>query len=222
MSIEYSPVSLAYRFTSSRTGKRCIARRTQAPRPQSASHRRQSQKRSKIHRPPHDRGETRDIPQRAQTRTLNASTTQFHPARILPTFNMFADEFAQELNPQTVVQKILFPQITQLAWNLRRFPEAQAAMFQRERDKEPGSESMTASGITRQAVQRSALQRLHPSQPVRARRSQAMFLRLLETSFTKVAQTSREHQARFRRARSPARIRPGDLAGADGATGDGF
>ncbi len=96
----------------------------------------------------------------------------------LPTFNMFADELRKELNPQTVVQKILFPQIAQLAWNLRRFPEAHAAMFQHELDKEPESKPMTASEL---------LAKRFSDEPSNGfallgryeRANQAMFLRLL-------------------------------------------
>jgi len=52
-----------------------------------------------------------------------------------PTFSMFLNELRCELKPCTVMQNILFPQIANLIWRLRRLPEAQAELFQLEFDK---------------------------------------------------------------------------------------
>src|SRR3954462_14574520 len=46
-----------------------------------------------------------------------------------PTFAIFLAELEEELQPITIMQKTLFPQIANLIWRLRRMPEAQARIF---------------------------------------------------------------------------------------------
>ena len=51
-----------------------------------------------------------------------------------PTFNLFLAEMERELQPRTVMQRILFDQIANSVWRLRRLPEAQNELFERELD----------------------------------------------------------------------------------------
>src|SRR6185312_8203188 len=81
-----------------------------------------------------------------------------------PTFSMHCDELFKELKPATVLQKILFQQIAQLIWNLRRLPEAQAALFQLELDKESEQESGRESESESESESEPGLELMTPSQ----------------------------------------------------------
>ena len=69
------------------------------------------------------------------------------PCEDAPTFSMFLNELRREMQPVTVMQNILFPQIANLIWRLRRLPKAQADLFQLELDKsvDPDAPGQTLS-----------------------------------------------------------------------------
>ena len=48
------------------------------------------------------------------------------------TFNIFIAELQQELQPRTAMQNIIFDQLVNAIWRLRRLPEAQADLFEHE------------------------------------------------------------------------------------------
>jgi hypothetical protein len=67
-----------------------------------------------------------------------------------PTFNLFLAEIERELQPRTVMQRILFDQIANSIWRLRRLPEAQAELFERELDlaaDEEGGQTLSAAQV---------------------------------------------------------------------------
>jgi hypothetical protein len=54
-----------------------------------------------------------------------------HPAESGTTYATFEQEFREELQPRTILQKSLFPQIVTLAWRLRRLPHTEQEIFAR-------------------------------------------------------------------------------------------
>ncbi|MDB5321577.1 MAG: hypothetical protein JWN40_3208, partial [Phycisphaerales bacterium] len=52
-----------------------------------------------------------------------------HPAECSATYKTFEQELKEELQPKTVLQKTLFPQIATLAWRLRRLPHTEQEIF---------------------------------------------------------------------------------------------
>jgi len=57
------------------------------------------------------------------------------PAECAEDHQMLVDELQQELQPATAMQHLLFTQIAQLAWRVRRLPQAEVALFESERGK---------------------------------------------------------------------------------------
>jgi hypothetical protein len=68
----------------------------------------------------------------------------------MPTFRIFLAEIEEELQPTSIMQKILFPQIANLVWRLRRLPEAQADIFQREHERSGNANPLSASQLLAQ------------------------------------------------------------------------
>jgi hypothetical protein len=67
-----------------------------------------------------------------------------------PTFNLFLAEIERELQPRTVMQRILFDQIAGVIWRLRRLHEAQNELFARELDlaaDEDGGETLSPAQV---------------------------------------------------------------------------
>jgi hypothetical protein len=67
-----------------------------------------------------------------------------------PTFNLFLAEMERELQPRTVMQRILFDQIANAVWRLRRLPEAQSELFERELDlaaDEEGGQTLSPAQV---------------------------------------------------------------------------
>jgi len=54
-----------------------------------------------------------------------------HPTESGETYAIFQQEFKEELQPRTILQKSLFPQIVTLAWRLRRLPHTEQEIFAR-------------------------------------------------------------------------------------------
>jgi hypothetical protein len=52
-----------------------------------------------------------------------------HPAECSATYKTFEHELYEELQPKTILQKTLFPQIATLAWRLRRLPHTEQEIF---------------------------------------------------------------------------------------------
>jgi hypothetical protein len=75
------------------------------------------------------------------------SATAIPPCEDAPTFSIFLAELEDELQPISIMQKTLFPQIANLVWRLRRLPEAQAEMFQLELDKSADGEMLSPSQL---------------------------------------------------------------------------
>lgn len=77
--------------------------------------------------------------------------TAIPPCEDALTFNLFLDELRAELQPVTAMQNILFPQIANLMWRLRRLPEAQAHLFSEELQKsvreDESPRTLTASEV---------------------------------------------------------------------------
>lgn len=57
------------------------------------------------------------------------------PEECEATFHTFVNELREELQPRTVVQRMLFPRIVNLMWRLQRLGDAQLHMFELERAK---------------------------------------------------------------------------------------
>jgi hypothetical protein len=67
------------------------------------------------------------------------------PSECEATFNMFLDELREELRPRTALQRLLFPQIANLLWNVQRLPQAQRDLFVRESGKAADDSEMLAA-----------------------------------------------------------------------------
>src|SRR5688572_12120826 len=65
------------------------------------------------------------------------------PSECAATFNVFLNELEAELRPRTALQRLLFPQIANLLWNVQRLPQAQRDLFVRESGKAAADDSET-------------------------------------------------------------------------------
>ncbi len=138
MSIEFAP-------SLDRAARAITTRNTSAPLAQPESRttlrRREANRRNaRLSTGPRTTAGKRRSSQNALTHGLCAATA-IPPCEDGPTFNMFLDELRKEMQPATVMQNILFPQIANLIWRLRRLPEAQAELFQLELDKAATSDA---------------------------------------------------------------------------------
>jgi hypothetical protein len=57
------------------------------------------------------------------------------PSECEPTFFTFVAEIEEDLRPRTATQKLIFDQIVNLMWRLRRLPESQSKIFEQEMEK---------------------------------------------------------------------------------------
>ncbi len=64
-----------------------------------------------------------------------------------PTFNLFISELEEELQPRTATQHMLFNELANVIWRLRRLPEAQADLFDHELDHAADGETLSPSQV---------------------------------------------------------------------------
>lgn len=69
--------------------------------------------------------------QNRPTKTHRCHEESNHPAECGATYATFQYELERELQPKTILQKTLFPQIVSLAWRLRRLPHTEQEIFAR-------------------------------------------------------------------------------------------
>ncbi len=72
------------------------------------------------------------------------------PEECPATFDTFRQELQNTLQPRNILQRCLFPHIVNLAWRLRRFPEAQAKIFECERARVPQTGPINAPDLIAQ------------------------------------------------------------------------
>ncbi len=63
------------------------------------------------------------------------STSSCLPGECPATYAVFVDELREELQPKTILQKLLLPHIAQLLWRINRLPDAQSRIFHEELSK---------------------------------------------------------------------------------------